>query len=60
MASRLEWTGAAVLLSALLVSPAALAGELEKVNLGEHWYGPNLKLEDLKGHVVLFEAWGRN
>lgn len=32
----------------------------EGINLGEHWYGPQYKVEDLKGRVVLFELWGIN
>lgn len=31
---------------------------LKDVKLGEHWYGPEWTLEDLKGRVVLFEFWG--
>jgi hypothetical protein len=40
--------------------PAAKGGgtDIEKVKLGEHWYGPDLKVEDLKGRVVLLEFWG--
>jgi hypothetical protein len=33
---------------------------LEGATLGEHWYGPNYSLEDLKGRVVMFELWGYN
>jgi hypothetical protein len=33
---------------------------LEKVNLGENWYGPKLSLDDLKGRVVLIEFWGQH
>jgi len=34
--------------------------ELSKVTLGEHWYGPKVELEELKGKVVLLEFWGFN
>ena len=30
------------------------------LTLGEHWYGPERTLEDLKGRVVLIEDWGYN
>lgn len=45
----------------------ALAGDtesgkskLESTTLGEHWYGPKLTSEDLKGHVVLVDFWGQH
>lgn len=31
---------------------------LDKVQLGEHWFGPKRDLEGLKGHVVLLVFWG--
>ena len=36
------------------------ANDLDKVSLGEHWYGPEISLKDLDGHVVLYEFWGIN
>ena len=33
---------------------------LSKVTFGSTWYGPDIKVEDLKGRVVLIEFWGRN
>jgi hypothetical protein len=33
---------------------------IEGLRLGEHWYGPKLATEDLKGRVVLVELWGRH
>lgn len=50
---------AAIALAALLVgSPAFAVDDLDKANLGEHWYGPKRTLEELKGHVVFWENWG--
>jgi len=52
-----------VLAGVLLVTSSALAAPStlkDSVRLGEHWYGPEFKLEDLKGRVVLFEIWGMN
>jgi hypothetical protein len=31
---------------------------LDKVQLGENWFGPKRDLEGLKGHVVLLVFWG--
>lgn len=39
---------------------AQAAGPLDQISLGEHWYGPNHTLDDLKGRVVMFELWGYN
>lgn len=33
---------------------------IEGLKLGDHWYGPKLSTEDLKGRVVLVEFWGRH
>jgi hypothetical protein len=30
------------------------------VTLGEHWYGQDVSVDDLKGRVVLLEFWGYN
>jgi len=55
------------LLAVLLLGPAAhlrageesdSGSELSKVTFGEHWYGANLKPEDLKGRVTLLAFWG--
>ena len=35
-----------------------LGAEKKIVSLGTHIYGPKLTMEDLKGHVVVFEKWG--
>jgi hypothetical protein len=49
---------------ALVVGTTAVASakveSLEGANLGTYWYGPKVELEDLKGHVVMFELWGFN
>jgi hypothetical protein len=39
---------------------AGSGSAIESVRLGDHWYGPKLTTEDLKGRVVLIEFWGRN
>ena len=40
-------------------STATRAGvQLADVNLGEHWSGPQVDLDALKGKVVLFVIWG--
>ncbi|MGE0707136.1 MAG: hypothetical protein AB7N76_17025 [Planctomycetota bacterium] len=47
----------------LALSNAAFAGgigNLEGVNLGEHWYGPKRDKDELKGRVVMIEEWGFN
>lgn len=36
------------------------AAQLSKVSLGQHWYGPQVDLEELKGRVVMLEFWGFN
>ena len=47
--------------AALLLPSAALAADdLDKANLGQHWYGPDRTMESLKGHIVLWENWGYN
>lgn len=53
----------ALALSLGLLMPTAAEAKvtsLEGASLGEHWYGPNYSMEDLKGRVVLFELWGYN
>ena len=51
----------ALLSTAMALEPKGEAtGGLDGVNLGEHWFGPNLTLDDLKGRIVLLEFWGYN
>jgi hypothetical protein len=38
----------------------AACQSLDGANLGAHWYGPKRSMEELKGHVVLWENWGYN
>ncbi len=57
VASFLLWSAFARL-SALCGEPASAQVFLKDVKLGEHWYGPQWTVEDLKGRVVLFEFWG--
>ena len=47
------------LLVAMLAS-AATAGDtdLERLSMGEYWYGAQVDLDDLRGKVVLVEYWG--
>jgi hypothetical protein len=51
-----------MLAAACCIGGTASAAEasLDTIKLGEHWYGPEWKTEDLKGRVVLFEFWGIN
>ena len=45
----------------LSAAPVADAPNLSKgFKFGEHWFGPDLTEEDLKGRVVLIEDWGYN
>lgn len=51
-------------LAALLATSAwaAPSGDytIDNLSLGEHWYGEDLTVGDLKGRVVLIEFWGKN
>ena len=50
-------------ITALLIPLAVSAQEtvsVKDVKLGEHWYGPQLATDDLKGRVFLLEFWGIN
>ncbi len=53
-------------LTALLftAAPAWAAGATttlqDAFKFGEHWYGPEYSMADLKGRVVLIEDWGYN
>lgn len=38
----------------------AQVSSLQGGNLGQHWYGPEYTMDDLKGRVVMVEAWGYN
>ncbi len=38
--------------------PADDNAVLADLNLGDHWFGPEISHKDLKGKVVLFEMWG--
>ena len=38
--------------------PADDDAVIADLNLGDHWFGPEVSLKDLKGKVVLFEMWG--
>ena len=40
--------------------PAQGDASVSDLKLGAHWFGPDLKTEDLKGRVVLVEFWGIN
>jgi hypothetical protein len=31
---------------------------LSDLKLGDHWHGPKITLDDLRGKVVLFVIWG--
>ena len=33
---------------------------IDSLSLGSHVFGPKVSVEDLKGHVVLIDFWGRN
>jgi hypothetical protein len=46
----------------LLLHGTALAKveSLEGAREGAHWYGPKYSLEDMKGHIVIWENWGYN
>lgn len=49
------------LLTMCLAGPAfAQVTSLEGANLGTHWFGPKVELDDLKGRCVLVEVWGYN
>jgi thiol-disulfide isomerase/thioredoxin len=50
-----------LLLMALFSLPASMlsaAASLDSVNLGTYVLGPKVSVQDLQGHVVLFEYWG--
>jgi len=51
----------ALLLALCLPAMAeAKVESLEGASLGQHWFGPNWSLEDLRGRVVMVELWGFN
>ncbi len=43
---------------ALAGDPTESKSVLGSVRFGEHWYGPKLGTEDLKGRVTLIDFWG--
>jgi hypothetical protein len=45
---------------AVVQGTASAADDLDKVNMGQHWYGPERTLASLKGHIVLWEKWGHD
>ena len=60
-----------LLAAALLTSPLLIAQDehgqgpvepgpirIADVNIGAHWFGPEIDHADLVGKVVLFEIWG--
>ncbi len=51
-------TAAALLLFTLVAARLEAAATLEGVNLGTFVTGPSVTVQDLRGHVVLFEYWG--
>ena len=38
----------------------AVAGELDQLRLGDHWYGEKWDVDSMKGHVVVMEVWWYN
>jgi cytochrome oxidase Cu insertion factor (SCO1/SenC/PrrC family) len=53
--------GAFTVAGSTATAEPAKSTELESVvSLGEHWYGDEIDLKDLKGKVVLLEFWGLN
>jgi hypothetical protein len=60
---------AALLLALLVAATAAGVGaeeekpteveiSIDDLNVGTHWYGPEVTAKDLAGKVVLVELWG--
>ena len=57
---------AALLAATVTCSAEALSGStatkddvsLADLNIGEHWFGPEIDKDALRGKVVLFEVWG--
>lgn len=33
---------------------------IEKIQMGEYWYGAQISKKDLLGKVVVLEIWGKN
>lgn len=33
--------------------------KIDQIQLGTHWFGPELTVEKLRGKVVLLEIWGQ-
>jgi hypothetical protein len=49
---------AALIVSGLVAWQIAAAPQISSI--GTHIFGPELTMEDLKGHVVVFENWGKS
>jgi hypothetical protein len=66
LTARVRTTVAACLLLAGLAGAATPSGStatreevrLADLDLGEHWFGPEITVDSLQGKVVLFEMWG--
>lgn len=37
---------------------ATSTSTIDGIGFGTHWFGPEIKTEDLRGKVVLLEIWG--
>jgi hypothetical protein len=51
---------AALVLGLQATAQAGTIGTLDKVDLGEHWFGPKRTPSELQGRVVMIELWGFN
>ncbi len=43
---------------ALAGDPTGSKSVLDSVRFGDHWYGPKIGNDDLKGRVTLIDFWG--
>jgi hypothetical protein len=50
--------GAAFILSGLVAWQISAAPQLNSI--GDHIFGSKLTMDDLKGHVVVLENWGKS
>ena len=46
------------IVSGLIAWQVAAGAQL--TSIGDHIFGPKLTLDDLKGHVVIVEQWGKS